>query len=949
VILSRDAGTRKAMIAYTEVALPLSGESLRSVTPDVKSLAAECRNLGELLARAAKIAPDHGFLWPEAGNGAASLWTYASLLKRARRVLGGLRAAGLRPGQNVAVALDRTQDAVEAFWACVLGGHAPCFLPPARGDLAQRVALLENVAKVLDGPALLTSREVAAELPPIEGVSVVSLDEVREHAADATVFASSREDVALLVLTSGSTGISKVVQLTHGNLLWSLQGKIARQRLTAADVTMNWISFDHVAAIIECHLLPVAVGATQLHVESQVIADDPLRFLTLIDEHRVTMTFTPNFLLGQINAAFGSRPGGSGLDLLDLSSLRIIVCGGEAIVCKTANRFLELGARYGLSAGALCPAFGMTETCAGSVYSFEYPEVDAGLEFASLGLPLRGLEMRVVDENDAILPDGQSGELQLRGPMVFHSYLNNPKATAAAFTPDGWFRTGDRGFLGEGRLTLVGRSKDSIIVNGVNYYSHDIESVLEELEGVERSYVAACPIRFKGADTEQLAVFLSPSFPLDDEVSLHRLSRAVRDRVILQWGFRPAVILPLPTSEIPKTTLGKIQRSLLRKRLEAGEFAEQQRWMAEVTARQLGGYAAPNGEIETGLADIVAEMFGIDRATLSATANFFDLGATSLDVLRLKSKVEARLDIESLPIIWLMQHPTVRDLAARLKSSEGPTDQAYDPIVPLQLTGTKTPIFCVHPGVGEVLVFVNLAKFFGGERPFYALRARGFGEGESFFTSFPEMVDCYVQAIRAKQPKGPYNLAGYSYGGAVAFEIAKVLEAQGERVSFLGIFNLPPHIKYRMEELDFTEGMVNLAFFLSLVTKEQAEALPALLRRMTKQEQLEYMIANSPAARLAELDLDVKKFAHWAELTQSLLKMGREYEPSGTVESLTVFYAVPLRGTKSDWLNKQLKAWDSFTRKPNRYIDVAGEHYTLMGAKHVPTFQAILRRELEGV
>jgi thioesterase domain-containing protein len=289
----------------------------------------------------------------------------------------------------------------------------------------------------------------------------------------------------------------------------------------------------------------------------------------------------------------------------------------------------------------------------------------------------------------------------------------------------------------------------------------------------------------------------------------------------------------------------------------------------------------------------------------------------------------------------------VRELTRLLENRDGLTVNTYDPIVPLQLTGKKTPLFCVHPGVGEVLVFVNLAKYFANERPFYALRARGFNQGETYFTTFPEMVDCYVRAIRSKQPSGPYNIAGYSYGGAVAFEIAKVLESQGERVSFVGIFNLPPHIKYRMDELYYTEGMLNLAFFLSLVSQEQVDELSPMLTPLSKQEQLEYVMRISPKERLAELDLDIHKFEAWTDLAQSLLKMGREYEPSGSVRSLSIFYAIPLRGTKEDWLNKELRQWDHFSREPNRYIDVAGEHYTLMGAKHVSTFQAILRKELE--
>src|SRR5262249_19053393 len=150
-----------------------------------------------------------------------------------------------------------------------------------------------------------------------------------------------------------------------------------------------------------------------------------------------------------------------------------------------------------------------------------------------------------------------------------------------------------------------------------------------------------------------------------------------------------------------------------------------------------------------------------------------------------------------LPVASILQAPSVRLLARRLT---GGAQAGYDPLVRLQHTGDGVPLFCVHPGLGEGLVFVNLAKYLVNERPFFALRARGFGPGEKPFGSFAEMVDAYATAIRRVQPHGPYAVAGYSYGGAVAFEIAKALEAQGEPVPFVGIFNLPPHISGRMNE-----------------------------------------------------------------------------------------------------------------------------------------------------
>jgi thioesterase domain-containing protein/acyl carrier protein len=413
----------------------------------------------------------------------------------------------------------------------------------------------------------------------------------------------------------------------------------------------------------------------------------------------------------------------------------------------------------------------------------------------------------------------------------------------------------------------------------------------------------------------------------------------------MHWGFRPHLILPVAESSIPRSNLNKILRIQLRAAVEAGDLDAAARRADEVNTRFLGGHVAPEGDAETTLAEVYARVLNIEQ--VHATASFFDLGGTSLDVLRLKLQIQKAFGIDDVPMATLLQTPTVRALARRLTADrEAGGDAAYDPLVPLQVTGDGTPLFCVHPGLGEVLVFVNLAKYFTGDRPFHALRARGFGKGETHFASFDEMVATYVAAIRRTQPDGPYAVAGYSYGGAVAFEIAKRLEAEGDEVKFVGIFNLPPSISGRMNEITFTDGAINLALFLELIDPSDIPDLTATLRPLPEADQLAYLVDHAPKRRLTELDLTIERFTAWVHLAQSMVHLGRTYEPSGSVERVTVFYCTPLKGTKQDWLDQQLRHWARFTRRSNEYIEVDGEHYTLMSPQHVQTFQATLRREL---
>jgi acyl-CoA synthetase (AMP-forming)/AMP-acid ligase II/thioesterase domain-containing protein/acyl carrier protein len=901
-------------------------------TPGAVENFSRLTSIGQLLLQTARRYPRSGVCFVSLDRNSETFLTYRALLNEARTILGGLRARAISPGAKIVLLLERPGDFLPAFWACVLGGYIPCPLALIENDAQRWSRQLAHIDTLLQSPLLITTRAFATE---VSGLVTVDLEALRASLPQEPLEKASLTDTAMLVLTSGSTGHSKAVVLTHGNLLASMSSKTERQQLTSADVTLNWISFDHVAALLEAHLLPLYIGAVQLHVESAPIVADPMLFLQLIDRYRVSMTFAPNFLFGQIIAKAADIP-----TPLDLSCLRHIISGGEANVVETGQKFLELLAPRGLARSALWPAFGMTETCAGCAYSREFPQGDSGREFASVGFPITGLHMRIVDESGALATSGDPGELQLRGPMIFSRYFNNEEATRAAFTADGWFRTGDLGRIEGGRLSLVGRSKDSISVSGVKYFSQELEAALAELDGIEPSFVAAFPTRPKAADTEQLVIVLAVSFPLADETKLHQLLAAVRNTTVLLWGFRPTLILPLPKEEFPKTSLGKIQRNILRKRLEAGAFSTYEAAIADLLSRRLGEYQSPQGPAESAVAGIFANLFGRDPITVSAAANFFDLGGTSLELVKLKQAVERDFGLHDLPLATLLQNPTVSALAARVTPGQPGKAAEYDPLVPLQLTGEKTPLFLVHAAVGEILVFVSLANYFVNERPLYALRARGFNKGEKYFASFEEMVNTYVKAIQQHQAHGPYAVAGYSYGGLVAFEIAKRLEAQGERVAFLSSIDGTPFIGQRGKKFHAIDSAINLAFFLKLIDQQQMQKL---LREPTT---ITDIFAAASRERLAELDLDLPKFMAWSDLSHALVEMGQAHVASGAAESIVVFHAEPLFDTKEEWLSTALGEWDRLTRAPNRYVEVEGEHHTIFGPKHVASFQAALRHEI---
>jgi len=263
----------------------------------------------------------------------------------------------------------------------------------------------------------------------------------------------------------------------------------------------------------------------------------------------------------------------------------------------------------------------------------------------------------------------------------------------------------------------------------------------------------------------------------------------------------------------------------------------------------------------------------------------------------------------------------------------------------LQSQGSGTPLWLVHPGIGEILVFIGLAKYLT-DRPVYALRAKGF-DGQEHFKSIPEVLETFHETIKRKQPHGPYAIAGYSYGTLLAFELTKRLTAAGDEIKFLGAFNLAPHVKWRMRQLDWVEALLNLSHFLQLLEPDFAMSLSSKLRTMKSREAiLSYVVSLSTPGRLEELGLTKPKFHEWVDVAMNLHDIARDYDPSGMVSGIDVFVATPLvavASSREEWMEKHLRFWADFSATAPRFHSVQGEHYTMLGPDNIHTFQKTLK------
>jgi thioesterase domain-containing protein len=698
--------------------------------------------------------------------------------------------------------------------------------------------------------------------------------------------------------------------------------------------------------LTELHITGMLAGCTQAHVPASQVITDPLNFLRLLSIHRVARTFAPHFFLRllhqRLDAATVVDTAG-----IDLHCLLYVISGGQpndVNTCVEVSRHLRnLGAP---NRNTITPGFGMTETCAGVIYSQSCPDSDVrvGAMFAGLGSCVPGIDMRI---------NADDGVLELHGPAVFQQYFNNAEATKEAFTRDGWFRTGDTATIDtSGTMRLSGRSKEHININGVKYLPHELEAALDQanIAGVARSSVLCFAHTSGDASTEEAYVVYIHEYDQGDYHARMEALRTICRTFLLFAGVRPRV-LPLAPGRLSRTTLGKLSHAKVRTSLLSGEYQD----MIEIDCQMIQKYqeqytVKPRNDTEKKLMQVFRDL-DLGSLDMGVDTPFLDTGVSSVDLIRLKRGAEQAFGISNIQIVTIMNNTTIRTLAAAihaLQAAQPEFDGTYDPIITLQPSGTKTPLWLIHPGIGEMLVFLGLVQYFP-DRPLYAMRARGLNPGEEPFSGLKEITSCYHRAIKEKQPHGPYAIAGYSYGSMLAFEIVKVLESEGDHVQFLGSFNLPPHIKTRMQRLDWTSGMLHIAHFCGIITEPRSEELVHQLRPLPHKDQVVRLLAESDQERCFELALTHAGLQNWTDVSWSLQKIGWHYEPSGDVSNMDIFYCQPLKdvaSTRKEYRKDHLNKWVNFIRDDLKFWEVDGQHYTMIGPEHVPKFQQILKKAL---
>ena len=695
------------------------------------------RCLHELLHEQATLTPS-----AVAVREPASTLTYAELDARANQLAHHLLELGVQAEDLVAIAVSRCAEMLIGLLGIMKAGAAYVPVDPAYPRERQEFMLSSS------GAAVLVTQEPLVDSLPIDGERVVCLDRDRallaRHPAEPPNIDADPEQLAYTIYTSGSTGQPKGVQIPHRALVNFLTTMRERPGLSAEDVlvAVTTLSFD--IAGLELYL-PLLVGAQVVVAPAETASDPRALSQLLADTGATVMQATPTTWRMLLDS--GWRPNGS------LKAL----CGGEALPVALSDRLVAVGLE-------LWNMYGPTETTIWSTCA----RVTTTGQALTIGRPIANTTIYVLDQHLQPVPAEVAGELWIGGDGLARGYRGRPDLTEERFIANPFgegrvYRTGDLvRYRPTGEIEFLGRIDNQVKVRGFRIELGEIETVLSRHPGVAEAVVVARGET--GADADLAAYVIASGDPVG--------ARELRD---FAGRSLPGYMVPSTVTTLdafPLTPNGKVDRKAL------PEPARERSAARELTA--------PRTALERRLTAIWERQLAI--SPIGVRDDFFDLGVTSFAAAELFAAIEHDLGSE-LPLGAIFQAPTIETLAGLIESHGA--SSRFTSLVAIQPAGTRPPIFCIHGGAGTILHLAGLSRRLGPDQPFYALQSRGLYGGAAPLTSVEDMATHYLSEMREVHPEGPWYIGGYCFGAIVAHEIATRLQAAGEDVRLLSVFNGP--------------------------------------------------------------------------------------------------------------------------------------------------------------
>ncbi len=717
--------------------------------------------------------------WPDrlALSGEGRAWTHERLNDHANRIAHAVLARTPSGAGRIAYLVPHSPEMVVATLAALKAGKTYVAIHPRLPKEAQ-AGILRDVEPDL----LLATRATEQEARALAAgtCEVLVLDDVPADGPSPNPRdACTPRDASTLFYTSGSTGQPKGVVKSHRAVLHRAWLSTQHDRITPDD-RQSLLTHCAFSASESDMFGPLLQGAAVCTFD---IASHSLgAFRAWIESERITLLHPPALFFRRFLATLD----GSGL----FPHVRIVALAGDVVLPADLERWR----RHFADRCRVLHRFSITETALLSVAHIGHGD-GAARAVVEAGRPVADKELTLVDGAGQPVAPGEIGELQVTSAYLSDGYWKRPDETAAAFSDaaDGsgrrTYRTGDMGrFEADGSFVFLGRRDHQVKIRGYRVDTREIESAMLRVSGV--SEVAVIPWRSGGE--QRLRVFVVwRDAPAADGRELRAHLRAT----LPEWAVPDEIV---PIDVLPTTLTGKVDRRALAGAATMKPVETEP--VARPTAERSAGAAALDDEVRGVFAAV------LQRASFPPGANFVEQGGNSLTMAELQVALHARFGVD-VPLQDLVREPTVEATAARLRAHAVSDDAsghggAADGLVLLR-QGTTAPFFLVHGGSGPPPSSTPLIEALGDDVTAVAFRARGFEAGQPALATIGQMADAYLEALRRRQPDGPYALGAICAGSTVAIEMARRLRAEGGTMGPLLLFDppLPPRLRPAMAVL----------------------------------------------------------------------------------------------------------------------------------------------------
>ncbi|NEN99012.1 MAG: amino acid adenylation domain-containing protein, partial [Moorea sp. SIO3I7] len=707
---------------------------------------------------------------------------------------------GVGPEVLVGICVERSVQMVVGLLGILKAGGA--YVPLDPNYPPERLTFMVEDAKV---SVLLTQTNLVAELPPssttvcldhsdlVEGLSTLVLTLPRVKA----------ENLAYVIYTSGSTGRPKGVSVTHRNVV-----RLVKQT--------NFMEFSTDDVFLQ--LAPISFDAATWEIWGPLLNGGKLVILPphqpsllelgqALQRHQITTLW---LTAGLFHLMVEEH-------LADLQGLKWLLAGGDVLSVSHIYKAVQ-----GLPHCQVINGYGPTEN---TTFTCCYPVegVQPTDRSIPIGYPIANTQVYILDNHQNPVPIGVSGELYTGGDGVARGYHNHAPLTEAKFIENPFgqgrlYKTGDLvRYLCDGKIEFLGRIDNQVKIRGFRIELGEIEAVLSSHPQIQQTVVIAT-VDLSG-NKRLVAYYVSE----EESVTTNQLREFLKQK--LPDYMVPSAFVTLDT--LPLTPNGKVDRFALP--APDGEITREHK------------YVAPRTTIELELTQIWSDVLNL--TSVGVQDNFFELGGNSLIAVRLMSLIQEKFQI-NLPLATLFQSPTIEQLAVVLGSDSSTT--LWSPLVPIQPNGSLPPFFCVGGAGGNVLYFHHLARYLGGDQPFYGLQAQGLDGETKPLESIEEIAGQYIKAIQTVQPVDPYFLGGHSFGGKIAFEMATQLQRLGESVALVAILDTSAPISELNPKEDFAtwdnaRWICHMAGVLEELFGENLQLSDDTLDSLTPEKQINYL------------------------------------------------------------------------------------------------------------